>query len=130
LQTFIGLKKGEVFLAAKKTKNNQSGTAIGIMVVGAMILVIAVVLLLTQGGASQPAAQLPAEDIPYPAVVRVSLEDAKAAYDQGEAVFVDVRSVDSYQAAHITGAISIPLAELETRLAEIPQDKWIITYCT
>jgi len=117
-------------LASKKTKNNQSGTAIGIMVVGVMILVIAVVLVLTQGGASQPAAQVPAQDIPYPAVDRVTLEDAKAAFDQGQAVFVDVRSLDSYNAAHITGAISIPLAEFEGRLNEIPKGTWVITYCT
>lgn len=117
-------------MAAKKTKNNQSGTAIGIMVVGAMILVIAVVLVLTQGGTSQPTAQLPAEDIPYPAVDRVTLDDAKAAYDQGQAVFVDVRSAASYEAAHITGSLSIPLNELEGRLNEIPKESWIITYCT
>ncbi len=114
-------------MAAKKKKKYQSGTAIGVMVVGAMLVVAALVLLLTQGGTSQPAAQLPAADIQ---ANRVSLEDAKAAYDQGQAIFVDVRSADAYQAAHITGSLSIPLSELEGRLNEIPKESWIITYCT
>ena len=54
--------------------------------------------------------------IPYPDVPRVSLADAKAAYDQGTAVFLDVRGTSDYETEHITGAISIPEMQIESRL--------------
>jgi len=65
-------------------------------------------------------------------VPRVTLEDAKVAFDNGTAIFVDVRSKDSFKAGHITGALLIQLGEFETRLEKIklPKDQWIITYCT
>ncbi len=69
-------------------------------------------------------------DIPFPDVKRVTLAEAKAALDNKKAVFLDVRSADSYKAAHIPGAVNIPLLELEGRLNELNPDQWIITYCT
>ena len=42
---------------------------------------------------------------------------------KGEAVIVDVRSKDAYDLEHAEGAVSIPLTELEARLAELPKDK-------
>jgi predicted sulfurtransferase len=67
---------------------------------------------------------------PESGVQRVSLQDAKAAYDQKSAVFVDVRAPDSYNAGHIPGALNIPLAEMETRAKELDANQWIIPYCT
>ena len=65
-------------------------------------------------------------------VPRVTAEDAKAAVDNGTAIIVDVRSAESYATSHIVGALSIPLGEFETDIANIdlPKDQWIITYCT
>lgn len=65
-------------------------------------------------------------------VPRVSVEEAKAALESGEAVIVDVRGAGAYQAGHIPGAIHIPLGEIETNPTGLDLDKeqWIITYCT
>ena len=65
-------------------------------------------------------------------VLRVPLEEAKAAIDSGAAIVVDVRPVESYQASHIPGAISIPLADIEANLngLKLEKNQWIITYCT
>lgn len=63
-------------------------------------------------------------------VKRISLEDAKTAFDGGDAVFVDTRSAESYRTEHIKGAVSIPLAEFEKRYKELPDDKSIIVYCS
>jgi len=65
-------------------------------------------------------------------VPRVSVEEAKAALDSGEAVIVDVRDPDAFEASHVAGAISIPLDELENNPAglNLDRDQWIITYCT
>lgn len=64
------------------------------------------------------------------AVTRVSLTDAKAAFDAKTAVFLDVRDAQSYALAHVPGALNIPLNELEARLGELNPNAWIITYCT
>ncbi len=66
----------------------------------------------------------------FPEIERVPLEDAKAAYAAGSAVFVDVRSSAEYDQSHIPGALSIPVNELEGRLDELDKSQWIITYCT
>jgi len=63
-------------------------------------------------------------------VQRVTPEEAKAAFDSGAAVFLDVRSQTVYVQSHIPRALSIPLAELQPRIAELDPEQWIITYCT
>jgi len=63
-------------------------------------------------------------------IPRVSLADAKAAFDSKTAVFVDTRDVDSYARSHITGALSIPVSDLLNNLGELNKSDWIITYCT
>lgn len=47
----------------------------------------------------------------------------------GSAIVVDVRPSEEFAAAHVAGAISIPLAELEQRLEKLPKRKEIIAYC-
>lgn len=42
---------------------------------------------------------------------------------------IDVRPRDEYEAGHIPGAISIPLKELERRLADLPDDREVVAYC-
>lgn len=44
-------------------------------------------------------------------------------------MLIDVRPAEEYAAGHIDGARSIPLAELERRLAELPDDREIVAYC-
>ena len=65
-------------------------------------------------------------------VPRVSVEEAYTAVQNGEAVVVDVRNLQSYLTSHVAGALSIPLVQIETDLASVNLDKeqWIITYCT
>ena len=48
---------------------------------------------------------------------------------KGDVVLVDVRPEDEFLAGHIKGAKSIPLAELEDRLAELPSDREVVAYC-
>lgn len=47
----------------------------------------------------------------------------------GEVTVIDVRPPEEYSAGHIPGAISIPLEDLEDRLAELPRDRRIVAYC-
>jgi rhodanese-related sulfurtransferase/DNA-binding MarR family transcriptional regulator len=47
----------------------------------------------------------------------------------GSATLIDVRPVEEYTAGHIPGALSVPLDELESRLAELPDGAEIVAYC-
>jgi rhodanese-related sulfurtransferase/DNA-binding transcriptional ArsR family regulator len=47
----------------------------------------------------------------------------------GEVTVLDVRPAEEYRAAHIAGAISVPLKELEARLETLPKDREIVAYC-
>ena len=47
----------------------------------------------------------------------------------GDVVVLDVRPPEEYAAAHIPGAISVPVAELTKRLADLPSDVEVVAYC-
>ena len=68
--------------------------------------------------------------IPYPEIKRISLGDAKAAFELKSAVFIDVRGEPYYSDAHIPGAISMTYDEMSSRMGELDKNAWIITYCT
>jgi rhodanese-related sulfurtransferase/DNA-binding HxlR family transcriptional regulator len=60
----------------------------------------------------------------------ISADELLARLQAGEPlVMVDVRPTAEYQAAHVAGAVSIPLEELEQRLRELPRDREIVAYC-
>tara|TARA_R110002167_G_scaffold259740_1_gene466252 strand:+ start:93 stop:755 length:663 start_codon:yes stop_codon:yes gene_type:complete len=47
----------------------------------------------------------------------------------GLVTVLDVRPEDEYRQGHLPGAVNIPLAELEARLAELPPEQEIVAYC-
>jgi rhodanese-related sulfurtransferase len=47
----------------------------------------------------------------------------------GEIILLDVRPAPEYAAGHLPDAYSIPLAELEARLRELPLTREIVAYC-
>ena len=83
----------------------------------------------TQPESTQPPANLPENDAEVP---RLPVDQAKAAFDRGEAVIVDVRGAEAYARSHIAGALEVSLSAIQTDPANLPLDKnkWIITYCT
>ena len=101
-----------------------------ILLGGGLLLIIAALMLANQNPPAAPTPDTVVEEEIYPEIRRVSIDETKAALDAGSALVVDVRSVEAYQGSHISGAINIPLEELEARLGELDQTEWIITYCT
>lgn len=59
----------------------------------------------------------------------VTQSELLARLDDPALVILDVRPAVEYQQGHIAGARSIPIAELDTRLNELPRDKEIVAYC-
>ena len=84
---------------------------------------------LTEPVIPQSSGTLPATEAEVP---RVPVDVAKAAFDTGQAIIVDVRSADAYAASHAKGAINILLGEIETNSngLNLGRNQWIITYCT
>ncbi len=67
--------------------------------------------------------QRPQQDVPPD---RVTVEEFKALNAAGKVLVLDVRyGIDR----KIKGAQHIPLGDLEARLAELPRDREIVTYC-
>ena len=118
----------------KRKQQKKQSFPVVLLVAGGILLVLAVSMFMSQNGTDHVTSQTPVsseqKEETYPEIERVSLVDAKAALDAGTAVFVDVRGADAYNMSHIPGSLSIPLAELESRLGEFESNQWIITYCT
>jgi rhodanese-related sulfurtransferase len=47
----------------------------------------------------------------------------------GEVTLLDVRPAEEYRAAHIAGALSVPLEDLESQLARLAKKREIVAYC-
>ena len=62
---------------------------------------------------------------------RMPIEQFKALYDDPakRPIIVDVRSKQSFDEGHIRGSISVPEAEVDSRLADLSKDKLIVAYC-
>jgi rhodanese-related sulfurtransferase/DNA-binding MarR family transcriptional regulator len=59
----------------------------------------------------------------------VGRDELMARLRKGEVVLVDVRPTAEFTAGHIKGARSIPIEELEDRLAELPAEREVVAYC-
>jgi rhodanese-related sulfurtransferase/DNA-binding HxlR family transcriptional regulator len=62
-------------------------------------------------------------------VETIGREELRERLSRGDVVLLDVRPQEEFAAGHIEGARSIPLAELERRLAELPPDREVVAYC-
>ena len=61
-------------------------------------------------------------------IPQITVDDLAAAVDRQEVV-VDVRMPDEYVEAHVPGALLIPLPELPSRVAEIPEGDPVNLIC-
>jgi len=60
---------------------------------------------------------------------RISRDEAMKMVKARKAVYIDVRSKETYDESHIPGAINIPLSQLPLRFRDLPPKKFLITYC-
>jgi rhodanese-related sulfurtransferase len=79
--------------------------------------------------APMPPTTAPARPAPDEAK-RVQAADIDALLAKGDVVVLDVREQNELdETGTVTGAIHIPLGQLEARLGELPKDKVILTAC-
>jgi rhodanese-related sulfurtransferase len=64
-------------------------------------------------------------------IPEISREELVAGLRDGRLTLVDVLSAESFAANHIPGAISVPVAEVASRAAEVVSDRHqpIVVYC-
>jgi rhodanese-related sulfurtransferase len=88
------------------------------------LLSTALILMASIAAFSQTAKYKDTTEVP-----RISLEDAKKAYDDKTAIFIDSRPADAYKIEHVKGAINIPLGSTSD-FSSLPKGKTIIVYCS
>jgi flagellar basal body rod protein FlgC len=116
-----------------KGQRRESVTPLILMIFGSVLILGVVIWRTIQVLPSVPAQQPTATAsgfLPYPNVNRISLADAKAAYDSASAVFIDVRGDPSYSTSHIKGALDIAYADIVSGMADLDKSKHYILYCT
>ena len=78
---------------------------------------------------SRRVAYLGLDDAAVLAQREMSREELISAVKAGAVTVLDVRPGEEYAAAHIPGAMSIPLSELASRIDELPRSSHIVAYC-
>ncbi len=59
----------------------------------------------------------------------ISVQELRPLIEAGDAVVLDVRMDDEYAAAHVPGAVLVPLPELPGRLEQIPAADTLYVIC-
>ena len=59
----------------------------------------------------------------------VTFTELRRRIKDGSATVLDVRPSEEYAAGHISGARSIPVAELRARIKEVPKKGLVVAYC-
>ncbi len=64
-------------------------------------------------------------------VSAITVQDAKALLDSGEAIMIDVREQDEWDAARIDGTVFAPLSQMPQawEALDLPSDKTVIVQC-
>jgi len=60
---------------------------------------------------------------------KVDLHALQDLFVDGRVKVLDVRPAEEYQAGHLPGALSIPLDQLDARIAEVPPGEAVVVYC-
>jgi len=59
----------------------------------------------------------------------VSMPELLKRIRAADVVILDMRPASEYEAGHITGAISVPIHDLQRRLKELPKEREYVAYC-
>ncbi len=59
----------------------------------------------------------------------VDAAELRRRLESGAVTLIDVRPALEYENAHIAGALSIPLEELDERMADLPREREVVAYC-
>jgi hypothetical protein len=93
----------------------------------ALFVMVLAILLLSHVTAYADPAPAAEESQEHSAVL--TPQEVKSLMDKGEGVFiVDVRSLQEFHSAHITGSVSVPLGKVDSLVDAFPRDVSIVFY--
>lgn len=72
---------------------------------------------------------LPAAALAAPEADRISLETAREALSNGEALLIDIREPDEHALGVAPDARLLPLSQIAQRVGEIPRDQPVLLIC-
>jgi rhodanese-related sulfurtransferase/predicted transcriptional regulator len=114
--------------AAGMVTRERSGTSVRYEIAGETAL--RVWLALRDASASRLAeVERAARDYLGGEVQEIGRDELRRRLARGDVVLIDVRPSEEFEAGHIEGARSVPLEELEQRLADLPSEREIVAYC-
>ena len=114
--------------AAGLVERNREGTSVRYALAGEQALKLW--LALRQTSARQLAeVERAARDYLGDEVEAIDRDELVRRLAGGDVVLIDVRPQEEFAAGHIEGARSVPIDELERRLAELPADREVVAYC-
>lgn len=64
-----------------------------------------------------------------PELTAISRGELISRMEAGDVVLLDVRPEAEFRAGHIPGAVSVPLEELASRIADLPAGRQVVAYC-
>jgi hypothetical protein len=112
-------------LRIKKRRRTYIGPIL--LIIAGLLLIVLMIWQLSLSKTTIPSVSAP---IAPAEITRVDLNEARLAFESGEAIFIDVRNATFYNNEHIPGSVNIPLEEIETQLSSLNSDQWYIPYCT
>ncbi|WP_245992779.1 ArsR/SmtB family transcription factor [Prauserella muralis] len=130
--TGLGLTTASAHLQALRQANlvatRRDGTRIHYRLAGADV---AALYALVRAVANAHLPDVEAARAAYlgPDTEQVSRAELLRRAESGEVVVLDVRPREEYAAGHIPGAVSVPVDELASRLADLPADQEVVAYC-
>ena len=114
--------------ASGVVSRRRQGARVHYSLAGDDVLTLWLVLRDTAAGQLAGVERAAAEYLGEP-VEAIDSEELCSKLAHGEVTLVDVRPAEEFGAGHIEGAHSIPLEELERRIAELPPGREVIAYC-
>jgi 3-mercaptopyruvate sulfurtransferase SseA len=114
------------------TRPHQALREAGILLLVATTLGFVYTAAFEKGLFAHTAPTPPAPIVGLQAPVMVTLDQAKAYFDERQALFIDARHEFDFNLGHIKGAINIPLNVYEIKrivLDSIPRTRMLIVYC-
>ena len=109
-----------------KRKNN----AILPVILFSLVIILSIGGLVLAQNLRQARISNPGEVGSQDQIPRLTVAEAHQAVLNGEAVLLDTRGEEQFNAQRASSAINIPVTEIEARLGELDPDIWYITYCT
>ncbi|MEW5831114.1 MAG: rhodanese-like domain-containing protein [Chloroflexota bacterium] len=100
--------------ARKKNILQQPAVQLGLLAVA--VLAVVFIVLANSGGGGGLARE-------------ISVDEAYQIYQQGDAYFLDVRTVEEWNEYHAPDTTLIPLDQLAARVSELPKDRQIVVVC-